>query len=244
MPGQMFQNVPTSISLAIWATAFMQGRETLERSVDCISESPRQVSTLLNNESLALFVAGLRNSGTNALRCHFPVTGNMDAIIGTDEFVDVAIELGHVITTRGGEPLGIHEEANSWVATKRLKEPVALSTNWQDMDKQLSNLLHETSDEIEAFDLVAGNQDAHDFIIDLEHDISIQAYPDDQPPRVTFLLGRLLRVLAITEFALENEINSFSATKQSMWSTPISDLNRTCRQGLSAVVNYALEKTN
>lgn len=55
-------------------------------------------------------------------------------------------------------------------------------------------------------------------------------------------MGRLLRVLAITEFALENEINSFSATKQSMWSTPISDLNRTCRQGLSAVVNYALEK--
>jgi hypothetical protein len=54
----------------------------------------------------------------------------------------------------------------------------------------------------------------------------------------------LLRVLAITEFALENEINSFSATKQSMWSTPITDLNRTCRQGLSAVVNYALEKTN
>jgi len=215
MPGQMFQNVPTSISLAIWATAFMQGRETLERSVDCISESPRHVSTLLNNESLALFIAGLRNSGTNALRCHFPVTGNMDAIIGTDEFVDIAIELGHVITTRGGEPLGIHEEANSWVATKRLKEPVALSTNWQDMDKQLSNLLHETSDEIEAF-----------------------------PPRITFLLGRLLRVLAITEFALENEINSFSATKQSMWSTPISDLNRTCRQGLSAVVNYALEKTN
>ena len=46
------------------------------------------------------------------------------------------------------------------------------------MDKQLSNLLHETSDEIEAFDLVAGNQDAHDFLIDLEHDISIQVYPD------------------------------------------------------------------
>jgi len=62
MPGQMFQNVPTSISLAIWATAFMQGRETLERSVDCISESPRNVSTLLSNDSLALFVAGLRNS--------------------------------------------------------------------------------------------------------------------------------------------------------------------------------------
>ncbi len=82
------------------------------------------------------------------------------------------------------------------------------------------------------------------FLIDLEHDISVQAYPDDQPTRVTFLLGRLLRVLAITEFALENEINSFSATKQSMWSNPIQDLNQTCRKGLSAVVNYALEKSS
>ena len=105
-------------------------------------------------------------------------------------------------------------------------------------------LRHESSEEIEAFDLVHDNQEAHDFLIDLEHDISIQVYPDDQPSRVTFLLGRLLRVLAITEFALENEINSFSATKQSMWSTPISDLNRTCRQGLSAVVNYGLVGKN
>jgi hypothetical protein len=43
---------------------------------------------------------------------------------------------------------------------------------------------------------------------------------------------------------LENEINSFSATKQSMWSNPIQDLNQTCRKGLSAVVNYALEKSS
>jgi hypothetical protein len=244
MKAQMFQNVPTSISLAIWGTAFMQGRETLERAVDCISDAPRTVSTLLNQESLAIFLSNCRKSGTSALRCHFPRTGNMDFIIGTDEFVDVALELGHVITTRGGEILGIHEEANYWIATKRTKEPVALTSSWQDMDKQLSDLLHETSDEIEAFDLVHGNQDAHDFLIDLEHDISIQAYPDDQPTRVTFLLGRLLRVLAITEFAFENEINSFSATKQSMWSNPILDLNQTCRKGLSAVVNYALEKTS
>lgn len=244
MPGQMFQNVPTSISLAIWGTAFMQGRETLERAVDCLSEAPRSVTTLLGIENLAIFLSNLRNTGAKGLRCHFPMTGNMDAIIGTDQFIDMALELGHVITSLGGEAIGIHEEANHWVATKRLKEPVALVTSWQDMDKQLSNILHETSEEIEAFDLVHGNQEAHDFLIDLEHDISIQAYPDDQPPRVTFLLGRLLRVLAITEFAFENEINSFSATKQSMWSTPIQELNRTCRQGLSSVVNYALEKNN
>ena len=244
MAGQMFQNVPTSISLAIWGTAFIQGRETLERAVDCLSDAPRTVSTILGIENLAIFLSQLRKNGCVALRAHFPVTGNMDSIIGTDQFVDSAIELGHIVTTFGGEILGIHEEANHWVATNRLKEPVALVNSWQDMDKQLSNLLHETSEEIEAFDLVHDNQEAHDFLIDLEHDISIQVYPDDQPSRITFLLGRLLRVLAITEFALENEINSFSATKQSMWSTPISDLNRTCRQGLSAVVNYGLVGKN
>jgi hypothetical protein len=240
MTGKVFQNVPTSISLAIWGTAFMQGRETLERAVDCISEAPRTVSTLLTQESLAIFLSNLRIGGTTALRCHFPITGDMDSIIGTDEFVDVALESGHVITTRGGMVLGIYEETIYWVASQRIKEPVMLKNNWQDMDKQLSNLLHETSEEIEAFDLVHGNQEAHDFLIDLEHDITIQIYPDDQPERVTFLLGRLLRVLAITEFAIENQIDSFSATKQSMWSTPIVDLNRTCRKGLSAVVNYAL----
>ena len=51
MTGKVFQNVPTSISLAIWGTAFMQGRETLERAVDCISEAPRTVSTLLTQET-------------------------------------------------------------------------------------------------------------------------------------------------------------------------------------------------
>lgn len=242
MSGQMFQNVPSSISLAIWGTAFIQGRETLERAVDCLSDSPRLVSTLISNESLAMYLSGLRQNGAKALRCHFPATGNMDAIIGIDEFVDMAIDIGHIITSVGGEIVGIHEEANFWVETKRLKEPVSLTTNWQDMDKQLSNLLHETSDEIEAFDLVQGDEEAHDFLVDLEHDISIQFYPDDQPQRVSFLLGRLLRVLAITEFALEKEIESFSPTKNSMWATPVVDLNRTCRQGLSAVVNYGLQK--
>jgi hypothetical protein len=92
MKAQMFQNVPTSISLAIWGTAFMQGRETLERAVDCISDAPRTVSTVLNQESLAIFLSNCRKSGTTALRCHFPRTGNMDFIIGNDEFVDVVID--------------------------------------------------------------------------------------------------------------------------------------------------------
>jgi hypothetical protein len=238
----IFQSVPSSISLAIWGTAFIQGRETLERASDSISDSPRDVKSLLGTQSLALYLSELRNSGSKALRCHFPITGNMDCVVGIDEFVDIALDLGHVVTNVGSNSVGIYELGDYWNSVPRLKEPVKLKHGWQEIDKDLSVLLHEASDEIEAFDLVKDNQTAHDFLIDLEHDISIQHYPEDQPTRVTFLIGRLLRVLAITTFALENQIDTFSATKQSMWSLPIADLHRTCRQGLSSVTNYALEK--
>ncbi len=240
---QLFTSVPPTIGLAIWATAFMQGRETLERSVDSLSDSPRFVQTLLGEESLAIHISNLRREGASGLRAHFPITGNTDGIIGSDEFVDFALSLGSVITTKNGTPKGLHEGQSHWMSTIRHKQPVDIKYSWQDMDSQLSNLLHETSEDLEAFDLVSNDLKARDILIDLEHDISIQHYPDDQPTRVTFLIGRLLRVLATTELAIEKNVNTFSATKQSMWSLPIVDLNRSCRNGLSAVVNYALNKT-
>jgi len=234
--------VPPTIGLAIWATAFMQGRETLEGSIDSLSDSPRFVETLLGEESLVMFLSNLRREGVRGLRAHFPITGNTDGIIGSDEFVDFALSQGTVITTKDGFPKGLYESQTHWVSTIRHKEPVEIKYSWQDMDSQLSSLLHETSDDLEAFDLVSNDMQARDILINLEHDISIQHYPDDQPTRVTFLIGRLLRVLATTELAIEKNIDAFSATKQTMWSLPIVDLNRTCRNGLSAVVNYALNK--
>lgn len=238
---RVFDHVPESISFAIWATAFLQGRETLERAVDSMSDSPRVIETGVDKEHLSIYLSRIRRDNFSGIRCHFPIEGNTDSIIGIDEFVDISLRLGHCLTSISKNPKGIILSENTWIEVDRKKSPAPLKNSWQDFDKSLSDSLHEISEELEAFDLIKHNNEARNLLIDLDHDISIQQFPDDQNSRITFLIGRLLRVLAITQFALEENIQTFSASKNQLISTPILELNQICRSGLSTVVNYGIE---
>jgi hypothetical protein len=236
----IFEQVPSSLSFAIWATAFLQGRETLERCVDSISESPRVINGLDQPESLAIFLSELRRNSCKAIRCHLPVSGNTDSLLGSDEFVDFALDLGHGLTTVGGIPLGIIEKEDYWWVFKRSIEPIKSKFSWKDLDHEFHHTIQNVSHELEAFDLIKDNQDARELLINLDHDISRQIYPDDQDNRVTFLIGRCLRVMVTCQFVQNHRVEVNSATKSQLLKDKIFDLNRISRLTLTSAINYAL----
>ncbi len=237
----IFEQVPSSFSFAIWATAYLQGRETLERCVDSISESPRIVKKLDGSEYLAIYLSELRRNSCVAIRCHLPVSGNTDSLIGNDEFVDLALDLGHAITTVGGTPQGLIEHKDAWWIYKRSNEPMKSKYNWKDLDQEFHHSIQNVSQEIEAFDLIKDNPEARDLLIDLDHDISREIYPDDQDSRVTLLIGRSLRVLLTCQFVTNHWVEVNSATKSNILKEKIFELNRLSRLTLTASINYALD---
>lgn len=236
----IFEQVPTSISFAIWVSAFLQGRETLERSVDAIAESPRIVNYLGKSEHLTIFLAGLRKNSCVGIRCHFPVPGDTDSIIGQDEFVEKALSTGQSLTTVGGQAYGISETKDFWEIFLRDKEPVKSKYNWKDLDHEFHNAIQVVSQDLEAFDLIKDNPEARDLLIDLDHDISRQIYPDDQDSRITFLIGRTLRVLTTCQFVTNHWLEANSATKSNLVRDRILELVRISRLTLSTTVNYAI----
>lgn len=236
----IFDRVPTSISFAIWATAFLQGRETLERSVDSMVDSPRIVNFLGKIEHLTLFLSELRNNSCTGIRCHFPVSGDTDSIIGNDEFVEIALSSGQALTTTGGSIYGVTETKEFWEVFLRHKEPVKSKYNWKDLDKEFHHAIQEVSQDLEAFDLIKDNPEARDLLIDLDHDISRQVFPDDQESRVTFLIGRSLRVLTTCQFVTNHWLETNSATKSNLIRDRILELVRISRLTLSTTVNYAI----
>lgn len=236
----IFDRVPTSISFSIWATAFLQGRETLERSVDSIAHSPRMVNMFGKVEHLTLFLSELRKNSCIGIRCHFPVSGNTDSLIGSDEFVEIALSTGQALTTTGGLIYGITETSDFWEVFLRDKEPVKSKYNWKDLDHEFHQAIQEVSQDLEAFDLIKDNQEARDLLIDLDHDISRQIFPDDQDSRVTFLIGRSLRVLTTCQFVTNHWLETNSATKSNLVRDRILELVRISRLTLATTVNYAI----
>ena len=236
----IFERVPSSISFSIWATAFLQGRETLERSVDSIAQASRMVNYLGKLEHLTIFLSQLRQNSCVGIRCHFPVSGNTDSLIGNDEFVEIALSSGHALTTTGGSIYGITETKDFWEVFLREKEPVKSKYNWKDLDHEFHHAIQEVSQDLEAFDLIKNNQEARDILIDLDHDISSQIFPDDQDSRVTFLIGRSLRVLTTCQFVTNNWLETNSATKSNLIRDRILELVRISRLTLTSSVNYAI----
>ncbi len=236
----IFDRVPTNISFAIWATAFLQGRETLERAVDCITDSPRMVNFLGKVEHLTIFLSELRKNSCLGIRCHFPVSGNTDSLIGNDEFVEKALSSGEGLTTTGGSIYGIAQNQDFWEVFLRQKEPVKSKYNWKDLDHEFHHAIQNVSQDLEAFDLIRDNQEAREILVDLDHDISKQIFPDDQDSRVTFLIGRSLRVLTTCQFVTNHWLETNSATQSNLIRDKILELVRISRLTLSTTVNYAI----
>ena len=235
----IFDHVPTSMSFSIWATAFLQGRETLERSVDSIVPAPRTVNILGKSELLTFFLSELRKNSCVGIRCHLPVSGNTDSLIGNDEFVELALTNGQALTTTGGSIYGITNQKILGMFFLEIKNLLNQNT-MKDLDHEFHHAIQEVSQDLEAFDLIKDNQEARDLLIDLDHDISRQVYPDDQDSRVTFLIGRSLRVLTTCQFVTNHWLETNSATKSNLVRERILELARISRLTLTNTVNYGI----
>jgi hypothetical protein len=227
-----------SCYVSIWLNAFLSSTESLESSHDSLALKLPGVNFGAYDFNVFEFLEFLRDSKVTKARVHLPVSGALDGLIDTGEYLDFALAAGEVITLLGSEDYALVPTYHQWSLFPLKVKPAMASFDWREVDRNFAEFLPHVSGSLEAFDLIAANQAAREIMISLDHDISTLQFPALQPERVTFLLGRLMRTLVIGELAKQDFAHSASSTKNRLFKENVEELITRSRSYLSQVSNY------
>lgn len=223
---------------SIWLNSFLTSSESLERCHDALALELPGVSYGALDLDVFEFLSFLKESKVSSVRVHLPVSGNLDGLVDTSDYLDHALAVGEVITFEGMKNFALVPTAEKWLLFPLNFITKLPQLNWRQVDRNLAEFLPQVSHSLEAFDLIASNQAAREIIITLDHNISKLEFPSAQPARVTFLLGRLMRTLVIGELAKTDFAYSASITKNRLFKDNVEELIARSRSYLSQVSNY------
>jgi hypothetical protein len=233
---------PESCYISIWLNAFLTRVESLERIHDALAPKINKIEFGAINFDLFHFLEFLNTEKIKKTRVHLPVSGDLDGIIDTGEYLDNALNLSQVVSLIGEKSFALTGTALSYKLEQLSKPPKSPVIGWKEVDRLFAEFLASISESLEAFDLIAADEAAREWMIRLDHDISKLEFPAQQPARVTFLLGRLARTLTIGQLAQKSSSWPISATKNSMLQNQVEELITKSRQYLSQVSNYHWEQ--
>jgi hypothetical protein len=227
-----------SCFVCIWLNAFLTQTESLERCHDALELKIAGVSYGALEFDVFDFLAFLKESKVVAARVHLPVSGALDGLIDTGEYLDHALVAGEALTLTGLKNYVLVPIDDEWSLFPLKLIPKLPLLGWREVDRNFAQFLPQVSQSLEAFDLIAANQQAREILIELDHDISQLEFPANQPERVTFLLGRLMRTLVIGKLAKIDFAHSSSSTKNRLFKENVEELITKSRSYLSQVSNY------
>ena len=227
-----------SCYVSIWINAFLSSTESLESSHDSLALKLPGCNFGAYDFDVFELLEFLRDSNVTKSRVHLPVSGALDGLIDTGEYLDFALDAGEVITLSGSEDYALVPNYRQWSLFPIKVKPAMAFFDWREVDRNFAEFLPQVSESLEAFDLIAANQAAREIMISLDHDISTLQFPALQPERVTFLLGRLMRTLVIGELAKLDFAHSASSTKNRLFKENVEELITRSRSYLSQVSNY------
>jgi hypothetical protein len=229
---------PISCFLTIWINSFLTREESLERVHDALALKINQIEMGALRLDVLDFLKYIKSEEICLARVHLPVSGNLAGIIDTGPYLDQALQLQQVISLIGKKNYAMVGSLGDYQISAIHLPPKSPINSWQEIDRLFAEFLPSISSSLEAFDLIASNQDAREWMISLEHNFSKLEFPEIQPARVTFLLGRLTRTLAIGQLAKANLDIPISSTKNSMFQNQLEELITKSRQYLAEVSNY------
>jgi len=229
----------SSCYVGIWLNAFLDGKESLERCFDALASELKVVELETNPMPLLDFFKWLKIKNLEKARVHLPVSGALDGLIDTGAYLDLALASGQAISLLGNENYVLVPTQASWRLFP-IKLPPKLPVNyWKETESEFTNFILTVGNRIEAYDLVAKNDNSKELLIALDHNISYLEFPENQPQKVTELLGRLMRTLAIGLLAKEAWVPSASSSKNQLYIEKIEELITRSRSFLSQLANYA-----
>lgn len=229
----------SSCFVGIWLNAFLNSQESLERCFDSLKGVFEWVWYENRQVRLFDFLTFLKDHEVTTARIHLPVSGALDGLIDRGEFLDFALASGEAVTLLGKKSFALVPNGAEWnlFPIKLVsKSPVPY---WRETEAEFTKFVLEIGSHIEAFDLVAKSDNAREILINLDHKIGYLEFPENQPPRVTELLGRLFRTLVIGLLAKAAAVPSASSKKDQIFREKVEELITRSRAFLSQLSNYA-----
>ncbi|MBZ5733928.1 hypothetical protein K8Z61_05415 [Nocardioides sp. TRM66260-LWL] len=234
-PASPGSGLPAALRLAWWGTAWLQGRVSLDETIDAVI-GDQATHTLVDADGthpLALGLGRLRSAGAMALGVAFPVEGDPVGLGGPAAFTAAALEAGEaVVAWEAG--LGLVPEtvgaATAWVRFEARRRQLP---DVGEADRALRRVLPETADRLAALDVARWRPEVADVLLDLRHRAPIAA-PDGVPARCVDLAARALVAEAIVDLALEDDGGAVSASEIALRRDALRPLASAARHALVA----------
>jgi hypothetical protein len=249
-------SLPPAALLAVWGTAAVQGRTSLDEALDHVAGTGTalRVSGLPGEDTpvgLSLALGRLRAAGTTGLRLVLPRAGDPAGLPGPVAFNTEALAAGAAVLTTGPTALGLLPELSttpgrrSATAAWRAYEVAPLRTtdvpSLAEADLALQTTLRESVDELVRLDVARWRPEVAEAVAGIRQGAAVAVLPPGHPARAVRLLGSALRVAAIVDLAGGHPGAAVSAAEMTRRQAALGPLERASRYAVVAACNAALE---
>lgn len=247
--------LPRSAKLATWGTAWLKDDADLDDVVKRVegADEPHDavgVPGTSDHESLTEALTRLRAAGATALRVVLPVPGDPIGLGGPPEFNADAIDAGEALIVDGAA-YGLIPDIRAfgppgdqgYFVTWNCQPAAQPSSTIQlaDADQELSLALLSAGDILEKLDVSAWQPEVATLLQDLRSGQIGEPLPRAFSGRAQTTAARGSRVLAIVNFALNDDGGAVSATTAQSRRDALTPLARAARHALVAACNSLAE---
>jgi hypothetical protein len=241
-----------SARLAAWATAFLDGRVSLDEATLRIIGNDRghDITGLPGCDGpvgLTLALGALRRAGVTGLRLVLPVPGDPAGVRGPAALTNDAVAAGEAaLTEGGGETYGIVPRIAQchvvWKVYDAADAPAADLTIGA-AERVLTETLLECTDELSALDVAALTPEAAAALERYREEDrrSVGSLPPGHPPRAARVLALADRLTAIADLAAIDDGAAVSSTRADRRRALLAEVATAARQARMAAYNAVLE---
>jgi hypothetical protein len=253
-------DVPRSVRLAAWGTAYLRGEVPVEAAVTAVTrdDEPHEVgggSAPAGVLDLATLLASLAQRASS-LRVVLPIPGDVRGLPGPSVFNVAATDVGEGVLTDPAEPASavglvpaITEFGSAWepgamvtwhvhdVASRRV-------TDWGSLgeaERALRHALIGATEALASLDVARWREDAADRIASVrDGSLARDVVPPTSDQRAVRVLATAARVRAIVALASEDDGAAFSGWEATQRSRALSGVDGIARRAMAAAVDATL----
>lgn len=239
--------LPRSAHLALWFTAWVAGRVSLDGARDAIvgSDTAHHVAGLPGDADavpLILALGRLRALGATGAGLALPVPGDPLGLAGPGDFNAEALEVGEAVVLDGVDAglvprvagAGVVWTFHDAVSHRQVPDP-------SEADTSLRRALLDAANALAALDVARWRPEVADELITLRRTTDI-TFPPDSGPRAVRLASLAARCRVIVDLALDDDGGAVSSGEADLRRAALTPLDHAARRGLVAACSHAADR--
>lgn len=239
--------LPRSADLALWLTAYVAGRVSLDEARDAVvgDDTAHDVVGLPGEDEpvpLILALGRVRALGAATAGLALPVPGDPLGLAGPSTFNSDAIEAGEAVVLGGLDGGLVPHSAGAGVvwrfhaatSLRQLPDP-------SEADTLLRQAVLVAAEALADLDVARWRPEVADELLALRRSTDVRL-PPDVAPRAVRLLSLSNRCRTIVDLALEDDGGAVSAAEAERRRSALTPLDHAARRGLVAACSHAWER--